>query len=181
MSLVDGMLDANKWLDDLVEAVGATPEDTLALDEIVYRLLAACVIGWLIGQIYRRTFTGKKFNPTFPDTHMLLCIGGAMIWLVVGNNLVRAFGLAGTIGLIRYRTVVRDPKDTPILLFCMVMGMACGLGQFKVAFVGTIIVLCILVLLYRSHKKTLTIQEKDSNQLLDLMNDEQIPRDEEES
>ena len=45
------------------------------------------------------------------------------------------YSLAGTIGLIRYRTRVRDPKDTTILLFSMVMGMACGLGQFKVAIV----------------------------------------------
>ena len=117
MGRVDGFLDANKWLDDLIESVGATPEDTLALDEIVYRVLVACVIGWLIGRVYQRTFTGKKFTTSLPDTHILLCIGGALIWLVVGNNLVRAFGLAGTIGLIRYRTTVRDPKDTPIILF----------------------------------------------------------------
>ncbi len=177
MGWVDGFLDANKWVDDLVESVGATPEDALALDEIVYRLLAACAIGWLIGRVYHRTFTGKKLTASLPDTHMLLCIGGALIWLVVGNNLVRAFGLAGTIGLIRYRTIVRDPKDTPIILFSMVMGMSCGLGQFKIAIAGTMVVLCALVLLHRSHTRTQAIQQKNSNQFLDLKNGKQKPKD----
>lgn len=178
MGWVDGVLDANKWLDDLVESAGGVPEDALALDEIVFRLLAACVIGWVIGHVYRRTFTGRKFSPTLPDTHMLLCIGGAMIWLVVGNNIVRAFGLAGTIGLIRYRTVVRDPKDTPIILFSMVMGMACGLGQMKVAIVGTMVVLCILVYLHYSYKRTQLTKDKKASQLLDLVKGNETSRDE---
>ena len=178
MGWVDNVLDANNWVDDLIESVGATPENALALDEITYRLLAACAIGWLIGRVYRRTFTGESYTTSLPDTHTLLCIGGALIWLVVGNNLVRAFGLAGTIGLIRYRTVVRDPKDTPIILFSMVLGMSCGLGQFKIAIVGMMIVLCMLVFLHWNHRKTQTIQNKNSKQLLDLMKDEQKPKDE---
>ena len=175
MSSVNDFLDANKWLDDIVESVGATPEDSLGVNEVLFRLVAACVTGYLIGQVYRRTFTGKKFGPTLPDTHMLLCLGGALIWLVVGNNLVRAFGLAGTIGLIRYRTVVRDPKDTTILLFSMVMGMACGLGQYAVALVGTIVVLLVLVLLHRSHQRAKAHQARKSKDLLDLLKDEEKP------
>ena len=91
-----------------------------------------------------------------------------MIWLVVGDNLVRAFGLAGTIGLIRYRTVVRDPKDTTILLFSMVMGMACGLGQFVVALLGTAVIVCVLSFLYFSHRREQTTRSRQSANLLDL-------------
>lgn len=153
MGWVDDLLEANRWLDGIVREVGAPPEEGLGLDEIVLRLVAACVIGWVIGEVYRRTFTGRKFRPTLPDAHMLLCLGGALIWLVVGNNLVRAFGLAGTIGLIRYRTRVPDPKDTTILLFSMVMGMACGLGQLAVAMLGTMVVLTSLVFLHYTHRR----------------------------
>ncbi|MCP4589386.1 MAG: MgtC/SapB family protein [bacterium] len=146
-------IDANEWLDTLVESIGTTPDDSVPLAAVVVRLLIACMIGWMIGQVFRRTYTGKKFAPTLPDTHVLLCLGGALIWLVVGNNLVRAFGLAGTIGLIRYRTRVRDPKDTTILLFSMVMGMACGLGHFAVALAGTAVVLAMLILLHVGHQR----------------------------
>ena len=98
-----------------------------------------------------------------------------MIWLVVGDNLVRAFGLAGTIGLIRYRTVVRDPKGTTILLFSMVMGMASGLGQLTVAAVGTGVVLFALAFLHRAHRRKQAIEAVESKDLLALMADEEPP------
>ena len=167
--MLDSFLDDHPNLERFIDSLGGTSDEVLGSYEVVLRLLAACVIGWVIGQVYRRTFTGRRFSPTLPDTHMLLCLGGAMIWLVVGDNLVRAFGLAGTIGLIRYRTVVRDPKDTTILLFSMIMGMACGLGQYAVAIIGTSVVLLTLVLLHRSHRSTQAQQAKRSADLLDLI------------
>ena len=67
--------------------------------------------------------------------------------MIVQENLVRAFGLAGTIGLIRYRTVVREPKDTTVLLFAMVVGMAVGLGNYPVAVLGALFATIALALL----------------------------------
>ena len=171
MSVLDNVLEGNPWLEDFVEGIGSSPEDGLFIDEIVLRLLGACAIGWMIGRVYQRTYTGRRFSPTLPDTHLLLCMGGALIWLVVGNNIVRAFGLAGTIGLIRYRTVVRDPQDTTILLFSMVTGMACGLGQLLVAFVGGAMVVVVLLFLHVSHRRLLKERSEQSDELLDLLED----------
>ena len=172
MSFFTQLLDDNPKLEAVLEGLGGADGLSLATDQVVFRLMAACAIGWLIGFTYRRTFTGKKFSPTLPDTHLLLCLGGAMIWLVVGDNLVRAFGLAGTIGLIRYRTVVRDPKDTTILLFSMVLGMACGLGQFVVAVIGGIVVMMVMTLLHRRHQHEQAARNLRSASLLDLVGDQ---------
>ena len=167
--MLANFLDGHPNFERFIDSLGGTSDEVLGSHEVVLRLLAACVVGWVIGQVYRRTFTGRRFSPTLPDTHMLLCLGGAMIWLVVGDNLVRAFGLAGTIGLIRYRTVVRDPKDTTILLFSMIMGMACGLGQYSVAILGTVVILLVLVMLHRSHRSARAQHAKRSADLLDLL------------
>jgi uncharacterized membrane protein YhiD involved in acid resistance len=136
---------------------------------ILIRLLVACVIGRLIGLVYRWTFTGKQLGTTLPDTHMLLCLGGALIWSVVGDNVARAFGLAGMVGLIRYRTVVRDPKDTTLLLFSMMLGMACGLEQYAVAIIGTMTVLFALAFLHYSHRREMARTSKDTKSLMQLM------------
>ncbi len=169
MNIIASFLDDHPDLERMIsDAFGGTSDADLGADVIAYRLIAACLIGWLIGHIYRRTYTGQRFAPTLPDTHLLLCLGGALIWLVVGDNLVRAFGLAGTIGLIRYRTIVRDPKDTTILLFSMVMGMACGLGQVTVALIGTAVVLSVLVLLFLGQRRARAVANKKTTDLLDL-------------
>ena len=133
---------------DQLQVWAAGPVESLPFHTVVFSLVSAVLIGSLIGWTYRITHTGTKVRPSMPHTLLLLCVGGCMIWLVVGNNLVRAFGLAGTIGLIRYRTRVPDPKDTTILLFAMILGMACGLGQFIIAVTGAATVLGLMIMLW---------------------------------
>lgn len=135
---------------DLIQS--SVPDAGGATDELLWltiagRLSLAIVLGIVIGNFFRATYTGKKIRANMAHASALLCFGGCLIWLVVGGNVVRAFGLAGTIGLIRYRTVIRDPKDTTILLFAMVIGMATGLGIYPVAILGTAFATAILFIL----------------------------------
>jgi hypothetical protein len=83
-------------------------------------------------------------------TQVLLCLGGALIWVIVGNNLARAFGLGGALSLIRFRTPVRDPKDTVVVFFSIIIGMACGLGQYSTALIGTGVLGIILTFMRRA-------------------------------
>ena len=88
---------------------------------------------------------------------MLLSIGGAFIWIVVADNLVRAFGLAGALSLIRFRTVVKDPMNTIKVFYAIIIGMACGLSQYYVAVIGTTFICITLTLIYYAKKRS----EKD--------------------
>ena len=75
----------------------------------------------------------------------LLCVSGAMMMIIIGNSLARAFGIAGAASIIRFRTPVDDPKDVTILFLLMGLGMSTGLGAFAVAGLGTAF-LCITLL-----------------------------------
>lgn len=131
----------------------APVEGEMGLVRIIGRLACAALVGWVLGLGYRMSYTGKKLKPTMHHTLVMLCMGGALVWLVVGNNIVRAFGLAGTIGLIRYRTTVRDPKDTTVLFFAMILGMAIGLGHYLTGIVGCLFVFCALVVMRLTHSQ----------------------------
>ena len=160
----------NEIFDQLMEEAKGSA-DALPPLQVALRLAIALAIGWLLGFVYRRTHTGTKFTPAIPHAQVLLAVGGALIWLVVADNLVRAFGLAGTIGLIRYRTRIRDPKDTTVLLFSMILGMACGLGAYAVALIGSAFVVFTLYWLDFTHRRTLTswgAGSEDLQKLLDI-------------
>ena len=75
----------------------------------------------------------------------LLCVSGAMMMIIIGNSLARAFGIAGAASIIRFRTPVDDPKDVTILFLLMGLGMSTGLGALAVAGLGTAF-LCITLL-----------------------------------
>lgn len=154
----------NELFDQLVESAGVV-EGALSPTHIAGRLAAALFAGWVLGFAYRRTHTGDALDVGIPHAQILLSLGGALIWLIVADNLVRAFGLAGTIGLIRFRTRIRDPKDTTVLFFSMILGMACGLGQFWIAGMGTAFVSATLVGMSVSHRRQQQSWAADSKEL----------------
>jgi O-antigen/teichoic acid export membrane protein len=108
-------------------------------DVVVLKLALAGALGLILALVYRASYTGKrkKYKPSMMQCQLLLCVGGAMIWIIVSGNIVRAFGLAGALSLIRYRTPVRDPKDTVVVFLSMLVGMACGLALYYVALIAT--------------------------------------------
>jgi Domain of unknown function (DUF4956) len=64
--------------------------------------------------------------------------------IIIGNNLARAFGIAGAASIIRFRTPVEDARDITILFILMGLGMAAGLGAFAVAGLGTLFLCAML-------------------------------------
>ena len=77
-------------------------------------------------------------------TQILLAVIGALVMLVVGSSLARAFGIVGAAGLVRYRAKVEDPKDAGVMLCTLAIGLACGVGQWALAVFGTVFVLALL-------------------------------------
>ena len=111
------------------------------------RLLAAAAIGISVVAIQRWARREKPLGPSMEQTHVLLCLAGALMMLTVGDSLPRAFGIAGAAAIIRFRTPVDDARDTTVLFLVMALGMAAGLGLATVAIMGTLFVCGCLLLL----------------------------------
>jgi uncharacterized membrane protein YhiD involved in acid resistance len=81
------------------------------------------------------------------QTQIVLAVVGAVVMLIVGQSLARAFGIVGVASLIRYRAKVDDPKDAVVMLCCLGMGLASGVGLYALAMVSTVFLLVVLFLL----------------------------------
>jgi anti-anti-sigma factor len=99
------------------------------------KLIVAALIGLLVTAIHQPS--GRDRTPSMEQAQTLLCVSGAMMMIIIGNSLARAFGIAGAAGIIRFKTPVEDPKDVTILFLLMGLGMSAGLGAFAVAGLGT--------------------------------------------
>jgi anti-anti-sigma factor len=108
------------------------------------KLVAAAMIGMLVTVVHRQYRVERGPNPTMYQAQVLLCIAGALMMIIIGNNLARAFGIAGAASIIRFRTPVEDARDITILFILMGLGMAAGLGAFAVAGLGTLF-LCAMI------------------------------------
>jgi hypothetical protein len=91
----------------------------------------------------RRRGTPARSAPVI-QTQIVLAIIGAVVMLIVGSSLARAFGIVGVAGLIRYRAKIDDPKDAVVMLSTLTVGLACGVGLYGLAVFTTPFVLAVL-------------------------------------
>lgn len=98
----------------------------------IIRLPLAALLGTALAVRPRRRGTPPR-QPAVIQTQIILAIVGAVVMLVVGTNLARAFGVVGVAGLVRYRAKVEDPKDAGVMLSTLAVGLAAGVGQYVMA------------------------------------------------
>jgi len=107
------------------------------------RLPVAIVLGAALALRPRRRNQGAR-KVVVMQTQIMLAVVGAVIMLVVGNSLSRAFGIVGAAGLIRYRSTIADPKDAVVMLCALAAGLAAGVGLFQLATVATLFMMLAL-------------------------------------
>jgi uncharacterized membrane protein YhiD involved in acid resistance len=100
------------------------------------RLPLAAALGAALALRPRRRGTPQR-TPAVLQTQIILSIVGAVIMLVVGASLARAFGIVGAANLIRYRSKIDDPKDAVVMLCTLAVGLASGVGLYALAVVST--------------------------------------------
>lgn len=113
------------------------------LDDAMTALPVAAILGAALALRPRRKGTPQRQAPVI-QTQIMLAVVGAVIMLVVGQSLARAFGIVGVASLIRYRVKIDDPKDAIVMLCCLAMGLAAGVGLNALAMTSTAFVLVVL-------------------------------------
>ena len=133
----------------------------------------------IISMVYRMTYRGPGYSSSFVVSIIALSLITSLVLMVIGNNLARAFGLVGALSIIRFRTAVKDTIDIVYIFFGLAVGMAVGVGYFKIAIVGTIFISLVLILfskinmdMFRGEQFLLQLQysDDDISSIKDLMN-----------
>jgi hypothetical protein len=112
--------------------------------EMIVRLIAACLFGFLVAASYRLHRNPTPVPATFPLTLVLLSILIAMVMQVIDDRVARAFSLVGALSIVRFRTVLDDTQDIAFVIFAVVVGMASGTGAIGVAAIGSIVMITTL-------------------------------------
>ena len=112
------------------------PAEIHDLQDALIRLPLAALLGAALALRPRRKATPPRM-PAVVQTQIILAVVGAVIMLVVGASLARAFGIVGAANLIRYRSKIEDPKDAVVMLCALAVGLASGVGLYGLAVFST--------------------------------------------
>lgn len=134
-------------LDSIFTAVSDTT--ALTFGNALLTILISLALGAMISLTYMKT-SPAGYSQSFTLTMVLLPVIVAIIILLIGSNVARAFSLAGAFSIIRFRSAPGDPKDITFVLFTMASGLACGVGAYAYAVLFTIILCIIMFILNRT-------------------------------
>src|SRR5688572_13816645 len=131
------------------------------LGHAAVRLPIAALLGTALALRPRRAGSPRR-DAAVIETQIVLAIVGALIMLVVGASLARAFGIAGAANLIRYRAKIEDPKDAVVMLSTLAVGLAAGVGLFGIAAVSTGFLVITLWIIegFETHVRTFLVSVK---------------------
>jgi Domain of unknown function (DUF4956) len=133
------------------EATGISPasfaswESTSA--KIALRFSLAAFLAALLAFRPRRGVSVARRNPYVAQTQILMAVVAGGMMMVVGDSAARAFGIFAAASLVRFRTNIRDPKEITVLLVCLGVGLAAGVGRWDMAVILTVFVLIALFVL----------------------------------
>jgi hypothetical protein len=122
-------------------AAASTP---ISLTDSILTILISFILGAVISITYMKTSNKGGYSQNFSLTLVIIPTVIAIIVLLIGNNIARAFSLAGAFSIIKFRSAPGDPKDIAFVLFTMAAGLACGVGAYSYAGMFTVF-LCVLM------------------------------------
>jgi uncharacterized membrane protein YhiD involved in acid resistance len=145
---------------------------TTVVPRIIVRLTLAALLATLLAFRPRKDLSRTKRNLFVAQTQILLSVVASALMMIVGDNAARAFGIFAAASLVRFRTNIRDPKETTVLLISLSLGLATGVGRWDVALILTVFVLPLLWLLeareseqvFRSMELTVKTRDTDTMQ-----------------
>ncbi len=123
-------------------------------------IFTSLILGILITFTYYKTCDEIMYQKSFAVTLLMLPIILSVIILFIGSNIARAFSLAGTLSIIRFRSAPGDPKDIAFIFFSIAAGLSCGVGFFGYGLLFVIILCAVIILLSKTNLFELNSTQK---------------------
>jgi len=114
---------------------------------VALRFSLAAFLAALLAFRPRRGMKFSRRNPYVAETQILMAVVAGAMMMVVGDSAARAFGIFAAASLVRFRTNIRDPKEITVLLVCLGVGLAAGVGRWDMAIILSVFVLLTLGIL----------------------------------
>ena len=134
--------------EDLFELLKTSGGD-LSLETIVLRLAVSAVIAAFLFLSYRLSHSGSIYSAKFNVSLAALTVITTTVMIVIGNNIALSLGMVGALSIVRFRTAIKDSRDTIYIFWAIVVGICCGAGDYLTAAAGSTVVFLVLLLFGR--------------------------------
>lgn len=119
----------------------------LSVTEIVFTFTAALILSGVIFISYRFSHAGSVYSAKFNISLVMLTLTTTLVMNVISNNLALSLGMVGALSIVRFRTAIKDSRDTAYIFWCIAVGICCGAEDFLMAGIGTGVIFLVMLFL----------------------------------
>ena len=141
-------------------------QQALSWEEILVNILFSAFIGLIVYLSYYLTHKGTIYSKKFNATLITLTVLTGTVMTVIGNNVALSLGMVGALSIVRFRTAIKDARDTIYIFWTIIAGICCGVGDFVVASIGSAVVFLVLFIfsmIKNDQRMLLIIRSKRKN------------------
>jgi uncharacterized membrane protein YhiD involved in acid resistance len=122
---------------------------TFTVVDVVLAMVLSFVLCTVVGLVYKATHRGISYTQSYVQTLVFMGMIVALVMLIVGSNIARAFALVGALSIIRFRNAVKETRDVGFIFLAMAIGMATGTRFYTLAIVATAAISSAILLMER--------------------------------
>lgn len=122
---------------------------TFTVVDVVLAMVLSFVLCTVVGLVYKTTHRGISYTQSYVQTLVFMGMVVALVMLIVGSNIARAFALVGALSIIRFRNAVKETRDVGFIFLAMAIGMATGTRFYTLAIVATAAISSAILLMER--------------------------------
>ena len=119
----------------------------LQIGTVALHISMAAVLGFLIFVSYYITHRGTIYSKKFNASLVVLTVLTGTVMTVIGNNIALSLGMVGALSIVRFRTAIKDSRDTVYIFWTVIVGICCGVGDYMVALIGSAVTFIVLFIL----------------------------------
>ena len=122
-------------------------QNDLPWQQIFANVAVSAILGFLIYVSYYISHRGTIYSKKFNASLVILTVLTGTVMTVIGNNIALSLGMVGALSIVRFRTAIKDVRDTVYIFWTIIAGICCGVGDYIVAAVGSGMVFLLLLIL----------------------------------
>lgn len=121
----------------------------LTSSQVIGNFAVAAALSLIVFFAYRYSHTGAVYSARFNVSLIMLTVVTTLVMTVIGTNIALSLGMVGALSIVRFRTAIKDPRDTAFIFWGIAIGICCGVAEYFVASVGSAFLLGFLLLFGR--------------------------------
>lgn len=119
----------------------------LSVQQIILNMVIALALGLVIYLSYRFSHSGAVYSARFNVSLLMMTLITTMIMNVIGNNIALSLGMVGALSIVRFRTAIKDARDTAYIFWCIAVGICCGVSYYALAAISTGMIFLVMLVM----------------------------------